>query len=146
MVALSAGFAGLLFGFGLIVAGMVDPSKVLAFLDLFGAWDPSLAVVMAAALVVGSFGFALARRRKASLLGEPMRLPASRTIDRRLVVGSTMFGAGWGLVGYCPGPALTALGMGEPKALVFVMAMLAGMAIYEALERRRVAPPATQAR
>ena len=146
MVALAALFAGLLFGVGLIVAGMVDPSKVLAFLDLMGAWDPSLALVMAAALAIGSIGFALARRRETSLLGEPMRLPSARRIDRRLIVGSTLFGMGWGLVGYCPGPALTALGMGEPKAVLFLGAMLAGMGLYEELERRRLAPPATQAR
>lgn len=146
MIALSSLFVGLLFGLGLILSGMVDPSKVLGFLDLAGAWDPSLAFVMGAALAVGSVGFAVARRRKASLLGEPMRLPAGRRIDRRLVLGSTLFGAGWGLAGFCPGPAFTALGMGEPKALLFVGAMLAGMGLYEQLERRRVAPPATQAR
>jgi uncharacterized protein len=146
MPALSSLVAGLLFGLGLIVSGMVDPAKVLGFLDLAGAWDPTLALVMAGAIAVGSIGFALARRRRRSLLGLPMRLPAARRLDQRLIVGSTLFGAGWGLAGFCPGPAITALAMGEPQALLFVGAMLVGMGLYEELERRRVAPPATQAR
>jgi uncharacterized membrane protein YedE/YeeE len=129
--------AGLVFGLGLIVSGMADPAKVLGFLDLFGAWDPSLALVMAGAIGVGSVAFWFAGRRAASLLGEPMRLPGSRQIDRRLVGGSLLFGIGWGLAGFCPGPALVALGMGEAKALVFVVAMLVGMGLFEWLERRR---------
>ncbi len=130
--------AGLLFGIGLIISGMTDPSKVLGFLDLFGLWDPSLALVMGGAILVGAFAFALARRRVTSVLGEPMRLPQSSVIDRRLVLGGLAFGAGWGLAGFCPGPALVSLGAGEPKAAVFVLAMLAGMGVYEMAEHRRL--------
>lgn len=137
--------AGLLFGLGLIVSQMVDPSKVQAFLDIAGHWDPSLALVMGGAVVVGLAGFLLAGRRSTSLLGKPMRLPEARRIDTPLVVGSAIFGAGWGLVGYCPGPAIAALGMGEPKAVLFVFAMGAGMGIYEMLERRRLLPQASLA-
>ena len=129
--------SGIVFGLGLIVSGMVDPAKVLGFLDVAGAWDPSLAVAMAGAIVVGSVAFFMAGRRASSLLGAPMRLPAKRQIDRRLLVGSLLFGIGWGLVGFCPGPALVALGMGEAKAWWFVAAMLAGMGLFEGLERRR---------
>ena len=129
--------AGLVFGLGLIVSGMSDPSKVLAFLDLAGPWDPSLALVMGGAIAVGVLAFAIASRRSNSLLGEPMRLPASRHVDRRLVVGSLLFGVGWGLGGFCPGPGLVALGMGEIKAGIFVAAMLIGMGIFEWAERRR---------
>ena len=122
--------AGLVFGLGLLLAGMANPAKVLAFLDLAGAWDPSLALVMAGAVAVGSVAFGLARRRATSLLGAPMQLPTARTIDRRLVVGSVVFGIGWGLAGFCPGPALVALGEGAGQAVVFVVAMLAGMALH----------------
>ncbi|HEY0822389.1 MAG TPA: DUF6691 family protein [Ramlibacter sp.] len=146
MLAFSSLLVGILFGIGLIVSGMADPAKVLAFLDLAGAWDPSLALVMLGAIAVGSVAFARARRRETSLLRAPMRLPVARHIDRRLVLGNATFGVGWGLAGFCPGPALTALGMGELKALVFVGAMLAGMGLYEIMERRRLAPPSTQAR
>lgn len=146
MLAFSSLLVGLLFGIGLIVSGMTDPAKVLGFLDLAGQWDPSLAFVMLGAIAVGLVGFARARRRKTSLLRAPMRLPVARHVDTRLVLGSVMFGVGWGLAGFCPGPALTALGMGESRALLFVGAMLAGMGIYEVLERRRLAPPSTQAR
>jgi uncharacterized protein len=125
---------GLIFGLGLIVSGMVNPAKVLGFLDLGGAWDPSLALVMAGAIAVGLFAFAAASKRTVSMLGREMKLPNSRIIDRRLVLGSLAFGVGWGLAGFCPGPALVALGMGQVKALVFVLAMLAGMGLFEALE------------
>jgi hypothetical protein len=128
--------AGLIFGLGLILSGMADPAKVLGFLDLAGAWDPSLALVMAGAIAVGLLAFALAKRRTRSLLGLEMQLPKSSTIDRRLVLGSLLFGVGWGIAGFCPGPALVALGMGEAKAAVFVLAMLAGMGLFEFLERR----------
>ena len=131
--------AGLVFGLGLIVSGMANPAKVLGFLDLGGAWDPSLAFVMGGAVAVGAVAFALARRRTQSLLGAEMKLPSSRGIDRRLVLGSLVFGIGWGVAGFCPGPGLVALGMGEGKALVFVVAMLAGMGVFEWLERRRQA-------
>lgn len=128
--------AGLVFGLGLIVSGMVDPSKVLGFLDLAGAWDPSLALVMAGAIAVGLPAFALASRRRETFLGLQMQLPTSRLVDRRLVVGGLTFGVGWGLAGLCPGPALVVAASGEPKALVFVAAMLAGMVVFELLERR----------
>ncbi len=128
--------AGLVFGLGLILSGMASPAKVLGFLDLAGAWDPSLALVMVGAIAVGLPTFALARRREATLLGLPLRLPTASAIDRRLLGGSLLFGAGWGLAGFCPGPALVALGMGELKAVVFVAAMLAGMGLFELLERR----------
>ena len=137
MQILTSLLAGLVFGFGLILSGMADPAKVLGFLDLAGAWDPSLALVMAGAIAVGLPAFALARRRSQSLLGAPMRLPTARTIDQRLVGGSVLFGIGWGIAGFCPGPALVALGMGRTQALVFVAAMLAGMLIFARLERRR---------
>lgn len=123
--------AGLVFGLGLILSGMTDPGKVLGFLDLAGAWDPSLALVMGGAIGVGLFAFAVARRRTTAFLGGAMHLPQSRDIDRRLVAGSLVFGAGWGLAGFCPGPALVAMGAGHWQALVFVLAMLAGMAAHD---------------
>lgn len=129
--------AGLVFGIGLIVAGMADPAKVIGFLDLAGEWDPSLALVMAGAIAIGVIAFAVARRRTLSLLGLPMRLETKQHIDRRLVCGSLLFGIGWGLAGICPGPALVLLGAGLPEGLIFVVAMLAGMFIFECLERRR---------
>lgn len=137
MMVLIAALAGLLFGLGLVLSGMVMPAKVLGFLDVFGAWDPSLALVMAGAIAVGMPAFTLAKRRREALAGLSMQLPQGTRIDRRLVVGSLLFGIGWGLVGLCPGPALVVLGMGAPKALGFVAAMLAGMAAFEILERRR---------
>jgi uncharacterized membrane protein YedE/YeeE len=141
MPILTSLLAGLVFGLGLILSGMADPAKVLGFLDLAGRWDPSLALVMAGAVGVGLLAFAVARRRTASFLGLPMRLPAARRIDGRLVGGSLLFGIGWGLAGFCPGPALAALGMGQVKAAIFVGAMLAGMGAFELLERR--AAPST---
>jgi uncharacterized membrane protein YedE/YeeE len=134
--------AGLMFGLGLIVSGMANPAKVLGFLDLTGAWDPSLAFVMLGAIAVGVVAFAVARKRTVSFIGAEMKLPTARHVDRRLLVGGTLFGIGWGIAGFCPGPGLVALGMGELKALVFVAAMLAGMAVFELLERR----PRTAAR
>lgn len=133
--------AGLLFGLGLIVSGMANPAKVLGFLDLAGAWDPSLGFVMAGAIAVAAIAFAGAKKRTMSFLGSTMKLPDSRDIDRRLVIGSVLFGIGWGVAGFCPGPGLVALGMGEIKALVFVGAMLAGIGIFELIERRRQASP-----
>ena len=131
--------AGLVFGLGLIVSGMANPAKVLGFLDLGGSWDPSLAFVMAGAIAVGALAFTVARKRTLSFLGGDMKLPISRDIDRRLVIGSIVFGIGWGVAGFCPGPGLVALGMGEVKALVFVVAMLVGMGIFELIERRKQA-------
>jgi uncharacterized membrane protein YedE/YeeE len=146
MTTLVALLVGLLFGVGLIVSGMADPGKVLGFLDLAGAWDPSLAFVMGGAIGVGLPAFALARRRSRAWLGAEMQLPTAREIDRRLVAGSLMFGVGWGVAGFCPGPALVALGMGEAKALLFVLAMAAGMGLFEWFERRaaggRITPAA----
>ena len=127
---------GLLFGIGLILSGMTDPGKVLGFLDLFGAWDPSLALVMGGAILVGVGAFAVAKKRTATFLGGALQLPTSNDIDKRLVVGGLLFGVGWGLAGFCPGPALVSLGSGQPKALVFVLAMLAGMLVFELSERR----------
>lgn len=128
--------SGLVFGLGLIVSGMANPAKVLGFLDLAGEWDPSLAFVMAGAIAVGIIAFALARRRTTSALGLPMQLPSARTIDARLVGGSFAFGIGWGLAGFCPGPALVALGAGYAKAAVFVAAMVLGMAAFDYLDSR----------
>lgn len=135
MPAFTALLAGLVFGLGLIVSGMADPAKVLGFLDLAGAWDPSLAFVMLGAIAVGMVAFAVARQRTVSFLGDAMRLPTARQIDRRLVIGSALFGVGWGIAGFCPGPGLVALGMGEIKALAFVAAMLVGMGLFELIER-----------
>ena len=128
--------AGLVFGIGLIVAGMTDPSKVIGFLDLAGAWDPSLAFVMGGAIAVGMIAFRFASLRERSLLGEVMRLPSARQLDRRLVLGGLAFGAGWGLAGYCPGPALASLASGGSKPLIFVVSMIVGMLVFEVLERR----------
>jgi uncharacterized protein len=128
---LSEFLVGLLFGWGLLISGMTDPGKVLGFLDLAGAWDPSLAFVMGGAIAVGLSAFAAARQRSRSVLGGAMYLPTSRDIDRPLVVGALLFGAGWGLAGFCPGPAVVAMAAGEMKALVFVLAMLGGMAVFE---------------
>ncbi|TBO34008.1 YeeE/YedE family protein [Aquabacterium lacunae] len=129
--------AGLVFGLGLLLSGMANPAKVLAFLDLAGAWDPSLAFVMGGAIAVGLAGFGWLKQRETTLLGEPLALPSNRQIDRRLVLGSLAFGAGWGLAGYCPGPALVSAAMGQWQAWVFVVAMLAGMGLFEWLERRQ---------
>ena len=137
MQLLSAFLVGLLFGAGLIVWGMTDPFKVIGFLDVTGPWDPSLAFVMAGAVIVGAIAYRIAGRRAAAVLGEPMRLPATTVVDRRLVLGSLVFGIGWGLAGFCPGPALVALGAGYGKAAAFVAAMIAGMALFELLERGR---------
>ncbi|BCZ85094.1 membrane protein [Paraburkholderia terrae] len=129
--------AGLLFGVGLMVSGMANPAKVLGFLDLAGRWDPSLAFVMAGAIAVGSLAFFAARRHDKTYLGLPMQLPVSTAITPRLVLGSAAFGIGWGLAGFCPGPALVALGAGYPKAVGFVVAMIAGMVVFELVERTR---------
>lgn len=129
--------AGLLFGLGLIVSGMTDPAKVIAFLDLAGAWDPSLALVMGGAIGVGFFAFAVARRRTTAFLGDAMQIPTRRDIDRPLVLGSLVFGIGWGLAGFCPGPALVALGAGHWQAWVFVLAMVGGMAVHDLSAARR---------
>lgn len=134
---ISSFIAGLVFGLGLLLSGMANPEKVLGFLDLAGAWDPSLALVMAGAIIVGVIAFTIARQRHVSFLGFDMRLPSGDEISTRLIVGSVMFGVGWGLAGFCPGPGLVAFGAGEPKAVVFVASMVAGMALFQLVERRR---------
>ncbi|MBR8063618.1 hypothetical protein KDX32_10965 [Burkholderia ambifaria] len=139
---MQAGFAflaGLLFSVGLIVSGMANPRKVLGFLDLAGRWDPSLAFVMAGAIGVAVVAFAWAKRRTRSWLGLPIQWPAARTITVRLVAGSAVFGIGWGLAGFCPGPALVSIGLGSVKGIAFVVAMLVGMALFEWIERARKA-------
>ncbi len=127
--------AGLIFGIGLLVSGMTNPAKVQGFLDLAGAWDPSLALVMAGAIGVAVAAFAVAKRRHDTWLGSPMLLPAATHIDKRLIGGSALFGAGWGLAGICPGPALVLLGTASGKGAVFFVAMLAGMGVFEWVER-----------
>lgn len=136
MSILIALMCGLTFGVGLLVAGMANPAKVLGFLDLFGVWDPSLALVMGGAIAVGLVAFTFAKHRTMSLLGLPMHLPKAAQIDRRLVGGSLLFGIGWGLAGICPGPALVLLGTGLPAGAIFVASMIAGMALFEVLQRR----------
>jgi uncharacterized membrane protein YedE/YeeE len=136
MYVFTALLSGLVFGLGLMVSGMANPAKVLGFLDLAGAWDPSLALVMAGAILVGFFAFLVAKNRTRSFIGAEMKLPTASAIDRRLLTGSALFGAGWGVAGFCPGPGLVALGMGEPKALVFVAAMLVGMVIFTWREKK----------
>lgn len=134
---LATALAGALFGAGLLLSGMANPGKVLAFFDVTGQWDPSLALVMAGAIAVGMPLFAIAKKRGSTVLGTPLQLPATRTIDARLIVGSLLFGIGWGMAGICPGPALVLLGAGFHQAIAFVLAMLCGMAVFEMLERLR---------
>ncbi|WP_293775647.1 YeeE/YedE family protein [uncultured Oxalicibacterium sp.] len=130
-------FAGLLFGCGLILSGMTQPGKVIGFLDLAGNWDPSLAFVMGGALLVAIPAFWFAQRRQSTLLGDLIALPTVRQIDRRLVLGATTFGIGWGLAGYCPGPAIASLISGNLQAVTFVVAMLVGMLLFEVVERHQ---------
>jgi uncharacterized membrane protein YedE/YeeE len=135
-MALASFVCGLIFGFGLLVSGMTQPVKVLGFLNIFGRWDPTLAFVMAAALVVSGIGYALLRQRKRPVLAAQYLRPTRTDIDRRLVVGSVLFGIGWGLVGLCPGPALVNLAGLMPSVMVFVLAMAAGMIIKDLWDRR----------
>jgi uncharacterized membrane protein YedE/YeeE len=132
---LSSFLVGLIFGIGLILAGMTNPAKVIGFLDITGTWDPSLAFVMGGAILVAIVAFRFAKKRTVNFLGGAMRMPTSDMIDKRLVIGSLLFGAGWGMAGFCPGPALTSIGTGNPKAVIFVIAMIAGMAIFELADR-----------
>lgn len=122
---------GVLFGWGLIISGMSNPQKILGFLDLAGNWDPSLAFVMLGAVLVGLGGFYIVSKRSQAFFGGALHIPTRRDITKPLIIGSLIFGAGWGIAGFCPGPALVALGAGHLKALVFVAAMLAGMEICE---------------
>jgi uncharacterized membrane protein YedE/YeeE len=144
MPVLVALVAGLVFGAGLVVSQMVDPAKVLGFLDfagmIRGTWDPTLAFVMGGALTVSAPAYYLAQRRGRAAYG-PLHIPRRRDLNPRLVVGAVAFGIGWGLVGFCPGPAITALGFGVTNAVIFFIAMLAGMALYEVT----LAPPAMTA-
>jgi len=133
----TAALAGVIFGIGLLFSGMANPAKVLGFLDLAGAWDPSLAMVMAGAIAVGLGGFTYARRRTVTLLDLPMQLPTANEIDKKLIIGSAIFGIGWGLAGICPGPALVTLAMGIPQAMAFVVAMLVGMQLSHIIQKRR---------
>lgn len=137
---LTALLAGLIFGLGLLLAGMANPAKVLGFLDLAGAWDPSLALVMVGGIAVAVLPMRWAKRHTQSLLGAALQIPATRALDRRLLLGSLLFGVGWGVAGICPGPAVAILLTGHWQALLFVVAMLAGMGLFEVLERRRVNP------
>lgn len=131
----SAFAAGLVFGVGLILSGMTDPGKVIGFLDVAGDWDPSLAFVMGGAILVGFFAFRFAGKRATTFLGSALQLPHNRAIDKRLVAGSVVFGIGWGLAGFCPGPALVSFGSGVDQAAAFVAAMLGGMLLYTAADR-----------
>ncbi len=136
MKLLLALLAGLVFGLGLILSGMTDPAKVIGFLDLAGNWDPSLGLVMGGAVLVGLVTFRFSVRRTKAFLGDAMHIPTARQIDRRLVLGGITFGVGWGLAGYCPGPALASLASGGFQALLFVAAMLTGMGLFALLEKR----------
>lgn len=137
MIKLTAFFAGLIFGLGLLLAGMANPAKVLAFLDVAGAWDPSLALVMGGAIAVAVIPLNWARKNKQSLLGARMQLPVKRELDARLIGGSLVFGIGWGIAGICPGPAVAILLTGRWQIIIFVLAMLTGMYLFSALESRR---------
>lgn len=135
MMMITALLAGLVFGMGLILSGMVNPAIVLAFLDVAGDWDASLLWVMGGAVTAGSVAFALAKRQKTSFLGVPMQLPAAAKIDKRLLLGSFLFGIGWGIAGICPGPALVLAGSGKTEIFVFLIPMLLGMGIFEIVEK-----------
>lgn len=135
MPMLTAFIAGLLFGSGLILSGMSNPAKVLAFLDVAGQWDPSLIFVMVGAILVAAIAFRVGGARARTLFGGTIHMPGAARVDTRLVLGSVVFGVGWGLVGYCPGPALTSLAVGGWPTLLFVAAMIAGMTVFEAVER-----------
>ena len=129
--------SGLIFGLGLILVGMANPAKVLGFLDVAGTWDPSLAFVMAGAIMIGFVAFLFAKKRTQSFLGLPMQMPTNQLIDKKLVFGSALFGIGWGLAGICPGPGIVLLGAGETKGLVFVSALVLGVLIYRVVNRSR---------
>lgn len=130
-------FSGLIFGLGLILSQMANPAKVLSFLDMTGAWDPSLAFVMLGAISVAAIAFTLADRRGRTFFGSSISLPRSSVIDKRLVLGSLTFGIGWGMSGICPGPGLVLVGTGSLHGIIFVAGMLLGMIIFELMERYR---------
>lgn len=142
MTLIASLLSGLVFGLGLIVSGMASPAKVLAFLDIAGAWDPSLAFVMVGAVVTAFIGYRLVFKRQKPLTAASFQLPAKKEIDRPLLLGSAIFGIGWGLGGFCPGPALTAATLGAAGTYAFLPMMFAGMWLARALASRRVAAPA----
>ena len=137
MIAIAAFIAGLVFGLGLILSGMGNPAKVQNFLDFFGTWDPSLGFVMGGAIAVGLIAFTWAKRRKTSLLGESMQLPMAMAVDRKLLTGAAMFGTGWGLAGFCPGPAVMNLATLQAEVWLFVAAMLLGMLLQHFCAKHR---------
>ena len=129
-----AGLSGIIFGLGLILSGMTNPAKVKGFLDITGLWDPSLAFVMGGAILVGVFAFAIAKKRGQTILGESISLPNDKQIDRKLVIGALIFGVGWGLSGYCPGPAIASLFSAWLQPLIFTVGMVAGIGLYKAFK------------
>ncbi|MBN6362714.1 YeeE/YedE family protein [Providencia huaxiensis] len=131
MPILIALISGILFGLGLVIAGMGNPAKILAFLDITGTWDPSLLITMAVGMVISGMTFLWVKKRSVSLLNCPLQIPTNQTIDKKLVTGSVLFGMGWGLAGICPGPALLLTGMGLTQGIIFTLAMVAGMAIFQ---------------
>lgn len=136
MKLITALFAGLLFGLGLIWAGMSDPAKILAFLDITGHWDPSLLVTMAVAMMISAVAFFFAKKRKTSLLDCDMQIPTNKVIDKKLIIGALLFGLGWGLAGICPGPAILLTGAGQWQGIIFTAAMLAGMWLFQRVNYR----------
>jgi hypothetical protein len=128
---------GLIFGLGLILSGMTNPAKIIGFLDIFGKWDPSLLLVMFGAIIVTATSFHLTKHRKQSLLGQPLNVPSAGRIDHKLILGSLIFGAGWGLAGYCPGPSLVSILQGGYQPIVFVISMLVGMVFFEISTKRK---------
>lgn len=135
MYILTAFIAGLIFGLGLFLSGMTNPAKIIGFLDILGNWDPSLVLVMLGAIIVNATSFHLTKNRQQSFLGQPIKLPVSSNIDRKLIIGSLIFGVGWGLAGYCPGPSLASVLQGGYQPLVFVISMLLGMGMFEILNQ-----------
>ncbi len=133
--AVASGLAGLVFGWGLIISGMANPAKVIGFLDLSMPWDPSLMFVMGGAIALGLPGFFLAKRLKNSLMGLPMNLPTNTHVDKKLLLGAALFGAGWGIGGFCPGPAVVAAASLATDGLIFIAAMLAGMFVFSVRNR-----------
>lgn len=131
MPILIALISGILFGLGLVIAGMGNPAKILAFLDITGVWDPSLLITMAVGMVISGIAFLGVKKRAVSVLNCPLQIPTNQTIDKKLVTGSVLFGVGWGLAGICPGPALLLTGMGLTQGIIFTLAMVAGMAIFQ---------------
>lgn len=136
MISFIALIAGIIFGFGIIGSGMVNPALVLAFLDVTGDWDATLLWVMGGAVTVGTVAFMLAKKREQSYLGLPMQIPGVAKVDSRLLLGSLLFGIGWSIAGICPGPALVLMGTGNGDALVFLVAMLLGMGVYQIMQDR----------